>query len=140
MSPEATVETISLGTPTGRSRIACAAIDELPEPPTAAAPSRRPSACSRASTAAAPRPMASTAAPRSPARTSSAWSAPPARATSSRADVGLDLRLAQHAGVDQHDVDARLAQAIAQEAVLDALGVQRADEDDGGHQPRSTPR
>ena len=65
MSPEATVETISLGTPTGRSRIACAAIDELPEPPTAAAPSRRPSACSRASTAAAPRPMASTAAPRS---------------------------------------------------------------------------
>ena len=56
------------------------------------------------------------------------------------AHVGLDLRLAQHARVDQHDVDARLAQAIAQEAVLDALGVQRADEDDGGHQSRSTPR
>ena len=56
------------------------------------------------------------------------------------ADVGLDLRLAQHAGVDEHDVDARLAQAVAQEAVLDALGVQRADEDDGRHQPRSTPR
>ena len=47
------------------------------------------------------------------------------------ADVGRDLRLAQHAGVDQQDVDARLAQAVAQEAVLDALRVQRADEDDG---------
>ena len=54
--------------------------------------------------------------------------------------VGLDLRLAEHAGVDEHDVDAGLAQAVAQEAVLDALGVQRADEDDGGHQSRSTPR
>src|SRR4051795_12431230 len=56
VSPDATVETISLGTPTGRSRIACAAIDELPEPPTAATPSTRPSECSRESTAAAPRP------------------------------------------------------------------------------------
>ena len=56
------------------------------------------------------------------------------------ADVGLDLRLAQHAGVHEHDVDAGLAQAVAQEAVLDALRVQRADEDDGRHQPRSTPR
>src|SRR4051794_5911261 len=84
VSPDASVETISLGTPTGRSRIACAAIDELPEPPTAATPSSRPSACSRASTEAAPLPMAATAAPRSPARASSEWSAPPARATSSR--------------------------------------------------------
>src|SRR4051812_47338531 len=84
VSPDASVETISLGTPTGRSRIACAAIDELPEPPTAATPSSRPSACSRASTEAAPLPMAATAPPGPPARASSEWSAPPARATSSR--------------------------------------------------------
>ena len=34
VSPEASVETISFGTPTGSARIARAAIDELPEPPT----------------------------------------------------------------------------------------------------------
>jgi hypothetical protein len=56
------------------------------------------------------------------------------------ADVRLDLRLAQHAGVDQEDVDAGVSDPVAQEAVLDALRVQRADEDDGRHQPRSTPR
>jgi hypothetical protein len=72
VSPEATVETMSLGTPTGRSRIAWAAIEEFPDPPTAAVPSSRPSPCRRISTAAAPRPIASTAAPRSATRTSSA--------------------------------------------------------------------
>jgi hypothetical protein len=55
-------------------------------------------------------------------------------------DVGLDLWLAQHAGVDEDDVDAGFAQAVAQEAVLDALRVQRADEDDRRHHARSTPR
>ena len=64
-----------------------------------------------------------------------------ARARPPRAPTsGCDLRLAEDAGVDEQDVDAGLAQAVAQEAVLDALRVQRADEDDGGHQPRSTPR
>src|SRR3954447_5711983 len=135
---------MSFGTPTRRARMPAAAMDELPEPPTAAAPSRRPSACSRASTAAAPRPMASTAAPRSATRTSSAWSAPAARPPGGApprrardllaAHVRLDLRLTQHPGVHQHDVDAGLAQAVAQEAVLDALRVQRPDEYDRGHQ------
>jgi hypothetical protein len=55
-------------------------------------------------------------------------------------DVGLHLRLTEHAGVHEQHVDACLAQAVAQEAVLDALGVQRPDEDDRRHQPRSTPR
>jgi hypothetical protein len=49
------------------------------------------------------------------------------------ADVGLRQRLAEHARVDEQHVDARLAQAVAQVRVLDALGVQRADEDDGRH-------
>ena len=44
------------------------------------------------------------------------------------ADVGLDLRLPQHAGVDEQRLGALLAEAVAQERVLVALGVQRADE------------
>ena len=43
VSPDATVETSSFGTPTGSARIAWAAIDEPPEPPSARIPSRRPS-------------------------------------------------------------------------------------------------
>src|SRR4051812_29365775 len=79
---------MSFGSPIGRSRIASPATDELPEPPTEITPSRRPSSSSPASTAAAPRPMTSIAWPRSPAATRSAWSAPAARATSSRATSG----------------------------------------------------
>ena len=43
VSPDATVETSSFGTPTGSARIARAAIDEPPEPPSARMPSSRPS-------------------------------------------------------------------------------------------------
>ena len=46
VSPDATVETISFGTPTGSARIARVAIDEPPEPPSARMPSSFPSACS----------------------------------------------------------------------------------------------
>ena len=41
VSPDATVETSSFGTPTGSARIAGAAIDEPPEPPSARIPSNR---------------------------------------------------------------------------------------------------
>src|SRR3954451_6369443 len=75
---------MSLGTPTGRRRIPAAATAELPEPPTAAAACSCPSSCRRPSTTPAPRPMTSMARPRSAARARSAWSAPAARATSSR--------------------------------------------------------
>src|SRR2546429_479818 len=54
VSPEPTVETISFGTPTGRPLIAAPAIDGLPEPPTEATPSSRPSECNRFTTAAGP--------------------------------------------------------------------------------------
>ena len=68
VSPRRRVETISFGTPTGSARIACAAIDELPEPPTAAGSRRAgPPRAAAATISAAPRPIASTAAPRSPA-------------------------------------------------------------------------
>jgi hypothetical protein len=42
VSPEATVETISFGTPTGSWRIAKEASAELPDPPIEATASRRP--------------------------------------------------------------------------------------------------
>ena len=84
VSPEAIVDTISFGTPTGRARIADVAIDEPPEPPSPRTPSSRPSACSRRTISAAPRAITATAAPRSPAAASSFTSAPAARATSSR--------------------------------------------------------
>src|SRR4028119_1443808 len=57
VSPEATVETMSFGTPTGRSRIACAAMEEFPEPPTAAAPRRRPPPGRGAASGPPPRPL-----------------------------------------------------------------------------------
>src|SRR4051794_9837856 len=88
VSPEASVETSSFGTPTGSACIAPAAIDEPPEPPSARIPSSRPSACRRPTSVSAPRHMAATAAPRSPASASAATSAPPARATSSRPTSG----------------------------------------------------
>ena len=72
VSPDATVETISFGTPTGSARIACVAIDEPPEPPSARIPSSRPSRCSCDTTRSAPSAIAVTAAPRSPAAASSA--------------------------------------------------------------------
>ena len=100
VSPEATVETISFGTPTGRPRIAMPAIDELPEPPTETIPSSRPSACSFLTTSAAPRAMASTAAPRSPASASAPASAPAAAATSWRDTSGARSLRLEHARVD----------------------------------------
>ena len=64
--------------------------------------------------------------------------APAAAATSSRVTSGLDGRLAEHAGVDEDDVHAVLAQPVAQEAVLLALRVERAEQNDRGH--RQLPR
>jgi hypothetical protein len=47
-------------------------------------------------------------------------------------DVGVDLRL-EDAGVDEQHVHALLAQPVAEVAVLRALRVQRAEEDDRRH-------
>src|SRR6185503_1432521 len=82
-SPEAIVETISFGTPTGSRCIAAAASDVPPLPPRARIPSSRPSPWSRVTTSAAPSRIAAIAAPRSPASASALRSAPPAVATSS---------------------------------------------------------
>ena len=50
MSPEAIVDTTSLGTPTGSARMAAVAIAVLPEPPAASTPWQRPSSNSRRTT------------------------------------------------------------------------------------------
>ncbi len=85
VSPEAIVETISFGTPTGSARIARVAIDVPPEPPSARIPWSRPSSYSRRTTASAPRAIVSTASPRS---VSAARSAPAAAATSAAGTSG----------------------------------------------------
>ncbi len=83
MSPAATVETINLGTPTGRARMAWAASAVPPDPPRATAPSSFPASHSRASVLAAPAAIVVTAAPRSPAAHSSGSDTPAAAATAS---------------------------------------------------------
>ena len=56
---------------------------------------------------------------------------PAAAATCSRATSGSVCGGPSDAGVDQHRLHARRVQPVAQEPVLDALGVERADEHDG---------
>ena len=82
-SPDAIVDTISFGSPIGKSRTARAAIEDPPLPPTASTASTRPAASSSAATTAAPSPISVTAAPRSPASRSISSDAPAASATRS---------------------------------------------------------
>ena len=127
--PAATVETISLGTPTGSARIAAVAIAVLPEPPAASTPSKRPSACSRARE-----------------RRGRVGHRPDrGAAVGQRAEVGAGLardllardvglaaaRRAAGAGVGHEHVDAGEREALAQVGVLLALRVERADQQDG---------
>src|SRR4051812_10620328 len=88
VSPDATVETISFGTPIGSARMAWVTSAEPPEPPSPPTASSRPSAYRRFTISAAPRAIVSTAAPRSPAAASTAGSAPTAAPTSARAISG----------------------------------------------------
>src|SRR5918999_2700217 len=82
------VETISLGTPTGRACIAAVAIAVLPEPPADRTPWIRPSSWRRRASAAGAPAMAPMAAPRSPAAPSAATSTSVAAPTSSRVMSG----------------------------------------------------
>ena len=127
VSPEASVETISFGTPTGSARIARVAIDEPPEPPSARIAVEPPSACRPRTTASAPAAIASTAAPRSPrARELGDVGSARARDLASR-DVGREADRLVDAGVDDQHLDAVLEQPVAQEGVLDALRVERPE-------------
>ena len=87
-SPEAMVDTSSLGKPTGSAAKTWAAIDEPPEPPADSTPCTRPWAARTATTAAAPRPISVTARPRSPAARSAARPVPAAAATVSPSTSG----------------------------------------------------
>ena len=118
VSPEATVETISFGTPTGSARIACVAIDVPPEPPSASDPVEPPLGVQPAhdlGRAARHRVDGGAAVARGGER----GDVGAGRGGDLLArDVRLGQRLAQDAGVDEHDVDAVLAQPVAQERVL----------------------
>ena len=46
--------------------------------------------------------------------------------------VRLDERFVQHPDVDQDDGDAMFKEAVTQEGVLDAFGIERPDQDDRG--------
>ena len=48
-------------------------------------------------------------------------------------DVGRRERLTDDPGVDEHDVDAVLADTVGEERILVTLRVQRSDEDDCWH-------
>ena len=133
VSPEATVQTISFGTPTGSARIARVAIDVPPDPPSAMMPSSRPSACSSFTTSSAP---AAIAVDRGAAvagrRERADVSACRARDLVVR-DVRLDADRLVDARVDDEHLDPALAKPVAQERVLVALRVERPEQDDARH-------
>ena len=123
-----------MGTPTGSARIAAHAIVVLPDPPAPNTPSIRPSACSRAASAAAASAIVPTA----------------RAAVVERREVGADLgsqlgrrdvrlepvRRAGRPGVGDQHVDPGVAQPRGREPELVALRVERADDQDGRHQLR----
>ena len=82
-SPDATVETISFGTPVGNVCIAAAAMFVPPPPPSASAPWNRPASRNCGARRHAPRIMTSTASPRSRRARNALRESPPAAATSS---------------------------------------------------------
>ena len=129
MSPEAIVETISFGTPTGSARIAAVAIAVFPDPPAARTPWQRPSSNSRRTTTGAAAHIASTAGPRSV----SAGEVEPARGGQLLARTsGSHARWPLRADVDERaTATPGLAEPVAEERELLPLGVERADEDDG---------
>ena len=75
--------------------------------------------------------MAAIAAPRSPAAPSAATSTPVSAPTSSRVMSGSAAGRLERAHVRQQRADTGEAQAVAQELELLALGVERADQQDG---------
>ena len=81
VSPDATVLTITLGTPTGKARIAAVPTAVPALPPIPRIPSIRPSSKSRRTTAAPPWAITPMAVPRSPWDRRSARLVPPASAT-----------------------------------------------------------
>ena len=124
------VETISLGTPTGRACIAAVAIAVLPEPPADRTPWIRPSSYRRRASAAAAPAMAPIAAPRSPAAPSAATSTPVAAPTSSRVMSGSTRGGSSVPTSASSTSTPAAAQAVAQELELLALRVERPEQQD----------
>src|SRR6185437_15543164 len=98
-SPEAIVDTRSLGKPIGSAAKTCAAIDEPPEPPAARTPSARPCAARSAITAAA-----------ASGRAQPGAACPGRRRDRLAVDVGGQADGIAGARVDRHYLDAGRAQ------------------------------
>ena len=138
VSPDATVDTTSFGTPTGSCCIAWVTSEVPPVPPMPTMPSSRPSAV---------QPLDDLG--RAPAHRLDRRPAVPGghelpdlgsgrlRDLLPR-DIGIRCRLPEHPRVDEDHVDPVLPQAIAEECVLRPLGVQGADRHDARH--RTPPR
>ena len=129
--PEAIVETMTFGTPTGSVRIAAATIVVPPPPPRPRTPSKRPSRV--------PRGQQGTCATlhrvhRVPAIASGAQRREIAAAGARHVvcgDIGTDGGIAKHADVDQQRAMAARLNAVTDERVLVPLGVERAEQEDG---------
>ena len=132
--PEAHGETNSLGTPTGSACMAAAPSSAPSAPPRHSTPCTRPSANWRTTTSRTPSRISATAAPREPAPRTSANACPPARATSSRVTSGAIVGPPRMPESITTDVHPQRRQPLAHVGDLLALGVERADERDRGHQ------
>ena len=111
--PDASVLTISLGTPQGSARMAAVPIVVPAEPPIASTPATSPRRIIGSNQLRPPAAAAVMAAPRSPSATSRARSAPAAAKTRA-GNVGRSPRLAQAADVDQPRGHAALPQACGE--------------------------
>ena len=128
-SPPPTVDTITLGTPTGNSRIArwwparC-----RPLPPMPMMPSRRPSPCSRLTTAASPRAMVAIASSLCPPDARCARSPPRGRAHLRTRHVRRECRLSHHSEVHHQGVRPGPLDQFLDEREVRPLGIQRPDQ------------
>ena len=123
--------TISFGTPNGNARMAAVPMVVPAEPPRPRTPSTFPWAKRSPAIRAAPRAAASTAWPRSPVFRHGFQAGPGRGEDFLAGNVGRKMRRLQNAGVENQRVDSGLSQQVADELHFDALGVQRADQQDG---------
>ena len=135
--PLASVETMSLGKPSGSARMPAVAMAVPPPPPSEITPSMRPSACSLARTTGAACDIAATASPRSCRARIAGRSRPASAAASSRETSGATCGGPSGAEIDEQRLVTARADLLGDEGVFVAFGVEGAEESDGGHAGKS---
>ncbi len=124
---------ITFGTPSGSARIAAVPMVVPAEPPSASTPDSSPRAYASRASRAAPSAALVTASPRSACLPHGLERRPRQLEDALARDVGGDCRAAERADVDERHGDAPRRQQVADEGGLAALGVERREEEDGGH-------